>query len=146
MTEVEKALQALKVSYLGLVPNGYSRTYFNLSFGIGSLAIGLIAEERDCPSRIRENDKGHGKFGVRFENDEYVIVKHFHMLTVNPKIKHHALGYEKVSFRKIKAKDIESLVAKFEKYISRFLEMARKEIAENNIYNQKDVKEIYLTF
>ena len=150
MTNEEMLKQSahfLQMHYDVKFPHGYSKVYFSTFGGSVFFTIGLISEQSDCSSNIRDNDIGFGKFKLSLDNDgKLILEKMFHALTCNPVEKFHALSHQKVSYRKIKANDYNSLVEKFDKYLTKFSNMLEEKKQANEIYNQSRYDEKYFQF
>jgi hypothetical protein len=143
--ELQNALDKMSEIYLKHIPNGYSNMQVRQFIGVfGSVSVGMIKELDDCPNRIRDNDKAKGHYTLYLRNGEYSIEKNSHTISEVARLKYCAMHLEKVPFRKIVDKDLNKLLAKWEKHISKFKDQLKGIIAENKIYQQNNVKEIYL--
>jgi hypothetical protein len=124
---IQEALINLSTDYLILFPNGYSTTSYREMFKSGTLRVGLISNQNDCSSNIRDNDTGYGVFSINYSDGEFT------------------LGFETVPFRKIKAKSVEELQVKFKKYLEKFYTMVGPQLSAQNIYQQSSIKEEYFS-
>lgn len=145
--KIKQAAHFLEMHYDVVFPNGFSRVSNNFMGGENAFfTFGLIDNQQDCSSNIRDNDIGFGKFSLRIENDMLVLERSFHALTCLPTDKYCALSHQKVSYRKIKAKNYDELVTKFDKYLTKFVSLVNEKKAANEIYNQKNYDERYFEF
>lgn len=143
--ELQNALDKMSEIYLKHIPNGYSNMRVRQIIGVfGSVSVGMIRELDDCPNRIRDNDKAKGHYMLYLHNGEYSIEKNSHSISEIPRLQYCAMHLEKVPFRKIVDKDLNKLLTKWEKHIVKFKEQLKRVIAENKIYHQNEVKDIYL--
>ena len=146
MENVKLAVNALQSRYDNRVPNGYSRTVNSALGGCMYLSVGLIKELSDCSHSIRDNDIGKGSFKVYFDGEHYFIEKMSHTLTCIKLVEYHALSLRRIPFRKIKAKNIDDLVGKFDKYLSKWIEFIIERKDCNDIYRQAEYNEKYFIF
>ena len=150
MTSTEMIKQAahfLEMHYDVKFPNGYSKVYQSTYTGQAFFTIGLIDNQQDCSSNIRDNDIGFGKFKLSTDNDGNLVLERlFHALTCNPVEKHHALSHQRISYRKIKANSYENMIEKFDKYLTKFSSLLSEKVAENEIYNQSKYNKKYFEF
>jgi|ETNvirnome_2_300_1030623.scaffolds.fasta_scaffold02978_1 sarcosine oxidase delta subunit len=139
-----KAIELLKEEYLKQAPNGFFETRRACLGDDVHISIGLIKEQRDCSNNIRENDSGYGVFTIR-ENDEGLqLERYYHRLSCKPESKYYAMSHKKVSYRIIKSKSPQDLAKKFSKYLTRFFDMVKEEVANDNLYRNEDIKNVYL--
>ena len=143
--ELQNALDKMSEIYLKHIPNGYSnmqvRQIIDMS---GSVSVGMIKELDDCPNRIRDNDKAKGHYMLYLKNGEYSIEKNYHSISEVARLEYWTMHLEKVPFRKIADKDLTKFLTKWEKHIVKFKAQLKSVIAENKIYHQNEVKDIYL--
>ena len=141
--QLQTALNSIIETYTKYFPQGYVRGTVSV-LGSAPLYVGLIADKNDCPNEIRDNDRAFGIFHITIEDGQLVLERSFHRLTVKPKVQHNALGFESVSFRKIKAKTPQELAKKFAKYMDKFMTMAKEQMLLNNIYRVEEINPKYL--
>ena len=134
----------LKGTYLKIFPNGYANISKACLGHSIHLSIGLIGNIKECSNGICLNDAGYGVFSIDIEDGFITIERSYHNLSCKPESKYYAMSHQKVSFRKIKAKDIGKALELFHKYISRFAAMVIEQRNNDNILNQDTIKPIYL--
>ena len=143
---LKQAAHFLEMHYDVKFPNGFSKYSISSYSGTVFFTIGLIENQRDCSNNIRDNDIGFGKFKLYIDNNNLVLEKMFHALTCVPTEKYRALSHQKVPYRKIKAKDYNDLVVKFDKYLTKFSVLLSEKKEANEIYNQSKYNVRYFEF
>jgi len=142
-----EAVNALQSAYNKKVPNGYSQSRKASLGDTWFLSVGLIKDIDDCSSRIRDNDIGKGSFHLGYNaKGQFVLERSYHRVSCVKLIEYHAMSLRKVSYRKITANDIESLVMKFNKYLDKYLTYVKELEANNEIYRQNEYKLEYFNF
>lgn len=146
MMDKKQAVHFLQMHYDVVFPYGYS----NISKGVLGddmfMTIGLIENQMDCSSNIRMNDIGLGRFRVTIEGDNYVLERLQHALTCNPTDKYCALSLQRINYRKIKAKNIDDLVKKFDKYLTKWVNFVNEKVEAKEVYNQEKYDIKYFMF
>lgn len=151
LEDLHEASKALKKLYSLRVPNGEAIAA-RMPLGYSqSLVVRLVGNINDQPSRIPQNDIGYGQFCVSESKDERYQFELSsglagHQLSINPTEKHMAMSFKGAKFRKIKAKNIDDLIAKFDKYLMRFLTMVLDEVEAQNVYRQERYDSKYFQF
>ena len=144
--ELQNVLDKMQAIYLKHIPNGHcfakSRQIIGSPFG--HFSVGMIEELDDCPHKIRDNDKSYGMYSLEIINSEFILEKVYHRISEIPRQQYNAMHLEPVKFRKMKDKDLNKFLAKFEKHIVAFKAQLKDAIENNRLYEQKSVKEIYL--
>lgn len=146
---LKKSAEVLAKHYTKRVPNGFTNVRKASLGHTQFISVGLIGDLADCSHAIRDNDIGIGSFtlGMNTKGD-YELTKGLrgHTLSCIPEIKYHAMSLRSVPFRKIKAKTLNDLIKKFDKYLMRYLDFTLERVEANDIYCQSNYDTKYFNF
>lgn len=133
-------------------PNGYANaSKYPLGGGV-HFSFGLIGKKDDLPNGYRENDHLRLSFGIHEnftfnsnDNIEHklVIEVQSNTISVKPTSKYYAMSSVKLPVRKI-TDTPEGIIKKLDKAFAKCADTIRKEIANNNLYNQEEIDPMYL--
>lgn len=115
-------IKQLTSKYLELFPLGYinAREWKMLGNNI-IITVGLIADQNDCSSRIRDNDIGFGKFLINcHDNGTFTVKPLFHGLSCVADDKYSAMSFKGKKYRKSTKKDLTKVLDSLMKHFSEF--------------------------
>jgi len=147
--EVDEFLLKIEVQFLKHFPNGYFQASVAKSFGTSiSIYCGMIAEKKDCPSNIRQNDPMWHFIKIWDDSTGDFTDKVLRMEALNSRLSinpepgtNFAMGHVNTKFRKSKGD-----LAKALKTLTTFFGRLAKLVIENkeNIYNGNQLDPKYM--
>ena len=141
--EAEKLAADIKSSFEKHFPNGFivSRVEKSLGDSIINVVFGLISDESDLESNIRQNDPLFHRIMINIEGDTYEAKSSQSGLSIEPeKGSFRAMSNVKTPFRKTKG-DSKKIMKAFDRFFPRVSKIVKDN--EENVYRRSTYDDKY---
>lgn len=145
-SEFQGLMDALQSSFLKYFPNGYFRIQHSKRFGNSIIiSLGLIKDQKDVSSNIRENDPMHTNIFLHYNEATGVfeVGSSSSGLSINPEEgSHMAMGTVKNPVRKFKTDNQDVIIKKLDQYFAKCKEIVKANW--DNIYGVDRIDPKYM--